>query len=441
MARQWLTESGLTVLPALNQQLVVLVRDLLEMSWGREYRSRSTDFTRGGPLTPELLVTMQLFMAGDANRRGYGLLLDEFWSEASRSGIDLPRKDPVSAAAFCKARRKLKPELLAAMLTKVGDTLAELHGPTLHWHGRRIFAVDGMRHNLQRDDGLARHFGVPHGGHCPQMLVSTLFDVVGKCPVAATVAPAASCERQELLKLLPKLRRGDVLVLDRGYPSFEVLQALVAAGVEFVLRVPKTSTFDAIEVFQQSGGDDYRVVVRPPLAAARAGAEPLELRTVRIDVGGDDPWLLLTSLRRSEITLSQMGQIYHLRWEIEEFYKLLKSDFFTQRQFHAKSAVGAEQELRAQLLLAAIARLLMANAAAETDPPYPDLSSKAAILAVASGIVRLVLGDDPDRRLDHHAELLRRLARRPNKRRPGRSCPRRSFKPGPRWNSKGKVGS
>lgn len=410
------------------------------MTWGREFRSCSTDFSRGGPLTPELLVTMQLFMAGDANRRGYGLLLDEFWSEASRSGISLPREAPVSAAAFCKARRKLKPELLTAMLTKVGEALAERHGATLQWHGRRIFAVDGMRHNLQRDPDLAAHFGVPHGGHCPQMLVSTLFDVVGKCPMAVTVAPAASCERQELLKLLPNLRRGDVLVLDRGYPSFEVLQALIAAGIEFVLRVPKTGTFEAIEVFQQSGGDDYRVLVRPPLAAARTGAAPLDLRTVRIDVGSNDPWILLTSLRRSEITLSQMGQIYHLRWQIEEFYKLLKSDFFTQRQFHAKSALGAEQELRAQLLLAAIARLLMANAASESDVPYQDLSSKAAILAVASGIVRLILGDDPDQRLHHHAELLRRIARRPNKRRPGRSCPRRSFKPGPRWNSKGKVG-
>lgn len=391
-------------------------------------------------MTPELLVTLLLFMAGDTGRRGYGHLLDEFWSEAQRAGIEMPCPDPVSAPAFCKARRKLKPELLASLLTKVCSVLTAGHEAKLQWHGRRIFAVDGMRHNLQRGDQLASRFGVPHGGHCPQVLVSTLFDVVGRFPCAATIAPGASCERQELLKLIPHLRRGDVLVLDRGYPSFEVLQALTLAGVEFVIRVPKSGTFEAIQVFQDSGGKDYRVFVRPSPVAARAGATPLELRMVRIEVGAADPWLMLTSLRRSDATLSQMSQLYHLRWEIEEFYKLLKSDFFSLRQLHAKSALGVEQEFRAQLLLAAIARLLMANAAFQAEVPYHALSPKAGVLAVATGIVQLLLCDDPEARIGQHASLLRRIARRRNKRRPSRSCPRRSFKPGPRWNSTGKVG-
>jgi hypothetical protein len=98
LARQWLTESGATVLPALNEALVTLVRQLLEATWRRDCRSKATDFTRAGPLTPELLVTLLLFMAADAGRRGYGLLLDAFWEEASRSGISLSREEPVSAA-------------------------------------------------------------------------------------------------------------------------------------------------------------------------------------------------------------------------------------------------------------------------------------------------------------------------------------------------------
>ncbi|MEK7413253.1 MAG: IS4 family transposase, partial [Planctomycetota bacterium] len=305
MARQWLTKSGTTVLPALNEALVVLVRQLLEATWRRDCRSKATDFTRAGPLTPELLVTLLLFMAADAGRRGYSLLLDAFWEEARAAGIELSREEPVSAAAFCKARRKLKPQLLAALLTMVSHSVGQKHAARLFWHGRRVFAVDGMRHNLQRSAELAEHFGVPHGGHCPQMLVSTLYDVIGRFPVAATIAPGSSCERQELLKLIPHLQRGDVLVLDRGYPSFEVLRSLRDAGIEFVIRVPKSSTFDAVQVFQSSGGDDYRVLVHPSPAAARAGAESIDLRCVSLSVGADDPWLLLTSLRRSEITLSQ----------------------------------------------------------------------------------------------------------------------------------------
>ena len=440
MARQSLTESGRTVLPSLNEALVTLVRKLLEATWRLDCRSKAADFTRGGQLTPELLVTLLLFMAADAGRRGYGLMLDAFWEEASRSGIALASREPVSAAAFCKARRKLKPQLLAALLAMVGAEVDRLHGRHLLWHGRRIFAVDGMRHNVQRGSELAEHFGVPHGGHCPQMLVSVLYDVFGRFPVAATIAPAATSERQELLKLLPHLRPGDVLVLDRGYPSFEVLKALREAGIEVVIRVPKSGSFDAIQVFRDSGGDDYRVLVHPSPAAARAGVDSLDLRCASLDVGGDDPWLLLTTLRRSEVTLSQLKQIDHLRWEIEEFYKLLKSDGFSLRQLHAKSVDGVEQEIFAQLLLTAISRLLMVNAATEHEAPHRDLSTKAGVLALAGSIVRLLLCADPELRLEHHESLLRRLAKRRQRRRPGRSSPRRSFKPGPRWNSKGKVG-
>lgn len=440
MARQWLTEYGTTVLPQLNEALVVLVRQLLEASWKRDYRSRPRDFTRNGKLTPELLVTLLLFMAADAGRRGYALMLDSFWEEAGRSGIELSQDAPVSAAAFCKARRKLKPELLAAFLAMIGRVFGEKHSDKLLWSGRRLFAVDGMRHNLQRSEELTEHFGVPHGGHCPQMLVSTLYDVIGRFPVAATIAPGSSCERQELLRLIPHLRSGDVVVLDRGYPSFEVLHALREAGIDFVIRVPKSHSFEAIQAFQESPGDDYRLVIPPSADAARAGASPIDLRCVRIDVGKDDPWLLFTSLRRTQATISQMQSLYHLRWEIEEFYKLLKCDGFSLRQMHAKAVLGVEQELLAQLVLTAISRLLMANAAAEHAVVQSDLSPKSGILSIATGIIRLMLCDDPEKRIEYHASLLRRLARRRVKRRPGRACPRRSFKPGPRWNSKGKIG-
>jgi hypothetical protein len=400
------------------------------MTWSRQFRSEPSDFTRAGPLNPELLVTLLLFMAGDSGRRGYGQLLDAFWSEAQRDGIRLPQPDPVSAAAFCNARKKLRPGLFEGLLSTVCDTLETNHRESVLWHGRRVFAVDGCRFNLQRSPELADAFGVPHGGHCPQALVSTLYDVIGGLPYAATIAPGASCERQEFLKLLPRLRANDIVVLDRGYPSLEVLEACIAAEVDIVVRVPKSGTFEAMNAFVSSGGDDYRLLLRPGL----------EVRAVRIDCAGEEPWFLLTSLRRADVTLSQMGQLYHLRWTIEEFFKLLKSDYFTQRQFHAKSAVGVEQEVRTQLLFAAIARLLAVEAAEAADVPLRYIVTKSSVLALAEHVVRLFLLDDRERSTADHSRMLQRVARLHAKRRPNRSCPRRSFKPGPRWNSKGKVG-
>ena len=392
-------------------------------------------------MSPELIVTLLLFMAADAGRRGYRHVLEEFWDQAARSGIRMPQAKPVSAAAFCLARRKLAPELFGVLLEQVHAEFRARHGAKLLWHGRRVFAVDGSKFNLQRSADLAQAFGIPSGGHCPQVLVSTLFDVIGKVPCALTVAPSASCERQQMLKLAQRLQAGDLLVLDRGYPSFEVLEALSRAEIDVLVRVPARSSFDAIQVFQDSGGADYRVLVQPPRDGTHPGAQPLELRALRIDTSGKEDWFLLTSLRRAHVTSSQIAQLYHLRWEIEEFFKLLKGDYFSQRQFHAKTALAVEQEIRAQMLFVALSRLLMATAADYTKTPYQDLSSKSGILGLGSHLVGLMLRDDPDVAASELGRLLPRLVRNRNQRRPGRVCPRRSFKPGPRWNSRGRIGA
>jgi hypothetical protein len=121
--------------PLLNEALVTFVRKLLEATWRLNCRSKAADFTRGGPLTPELLVTLPRFVAADAGRRGYGQMLDAFWEEADRSGIALASRGSVSAAAFCKARCKLKPQLLAALLAMVGCATRNMGDTSVRAHG------------------------------------------------------------------------------------------------------------------------------------------------------------------------------------------------------------------------------------------------------------------------------------------------------------------
>ena len=58
------------------------------------------------------------------------------------------------------------------------------------------------------------------------MLVSVRYDVFGRLPFAATNAPAPTSERQELRKLLPYLRPGDVLACPKCAGSRRVLTAI-----------------------------------------------------------------------------------------------------------------------------------------------------------------------------------------------------------------------
>jgi len=120
--------------------------------------------------------------------------------------------------------------------------------------------------------------------------------------------------------------------------------------------------------------------------------------------------------------------------------QLQESAYFDQRQFHARSALGGRQEILAQAVYVVFARFLLATAADHVDARYYHLSVKSAVLALADYLTRLCL-DDPDRALRFLPRLLHRIARTRDKRRPGRSYQRRSFKPGPRWGPKGRRGS
>jgi hypothetical protein len=378
-------------------------------------------------------------MIADGNRRGYRHLLEAFWDEARSYGLELPTEEPVSAAAFCTARHKITPELLRRMLHEIASTSFEATFKSQRWYGRRVFAVDGTKINLQRSPELEAAFGVPESGYCPQVLVSVLLDVCAKAPVDVEVSPFASSEREHLVRMLPSLARGDVLVLDRGYPSHDVMQTLVQEDVDFLVRVPSSSTFACIDRFRESGSDDSLVRVDPPPGSPPEWTQ-LSLRAVRLRNHDGEESFFLTTLRRRDFSRTQLRDLYHMRWEAEEFYKLLKGQYIGQKQFRSKSAVGVRQEIHALLLFLAISRVLMVTAATASGVDYDSVSQKSAVLGLAAYVTRLFLAADSDLALRELRALLRRVVSTPYKPRPGRASPRVSYRPRLRWGPAGRVG-
>ena len=416
------------------------ISSLLSSATSDRFRRAKRDFSRGGPLAPDFLIGLLLFMVADAGRRGYRHLIDAFWDEAGSFDMPLPTERPISAPAFCEARKKITPALVRSLVHQAADAHDLRFGAEQRWLGRRAFAVDGCKVNLQRSDDLACAFGVPCGAHCPQAMVSTLFDLVSKVPHDVVVAPHGSSEREQLVLLLDRLKPGDVLVLDRGYPSFEVFCILLDAGIDFVVRVPATSSFAAVSGFVKAGACDRRVTLAPPRDSGLIDRAAINVRAVRTENLEGEPSVLLTSLRRNEFSRAQIVDLYRRRWEIEEFYKLSKSNYLGQGQFHARSKEGVEQEVLSVALFVGITRYLMAAAAEQHGIAYAEISPKAGVLGTADYVVRLLLLADPDRAPALLSRLLDRIIRTKDPKRPGRRFPRRSFKPVPKWCATGRRG-
>lgn len=381
-----------------------------------------------------------MFMTADAGRRGYGLLLEEFWDEARGHGLPLPTKRPISGASFCRARPKITSGLLRHMLHEVALLSLERSFGSERWLGHRVFAVDGCKVNLQRSDDLIREFGVPSSGHCPQILVSALYDVCAKVPIDVEIGPYASCERQQLFGMLESLAPGDVLVMDRGYPSHEVLQQLTALGIDFLVRVPEASTFAAVDSLRKSSDDEAAVTIDPPKGSPESWRS-LEVRVIRLRTPDGGESFFLTSLKAAKYTQDELRKLYHLRWEVEEFYKLIKGPYLGQGQFRSKSPEGVRQEVHALMLFMAISRVVMAAAAESAGIGIEEVSQKAGVLSVAAYVTRLFLRAEEHQAAQRDLRaLLERIARARYRKRPGRSAPRRSYRPHARWNSRGRVG-
>ena len=269
-------------------------------------------------------------------------------------------------------------------------------------------------------------------------MVTTLFDVFAKLPIDATVMPCDSGERAQLAILVDRLRPGDVVLLDRGYPSFAVLQMLQARRIDFIMRVPTSNTFGAVEACLDGGKLDTTIELAPPSHGGdHAASCPIELRFVRRDGPKGDAQCFLTSLSSAAFPRGDILALYRQRWEIELFFRIEKGPYVGHEQFHARTPDGVCQEVFAFLLFVALSRTLMAATAEIHRVPYERLSQKGALLATAARLTCLLVHQDPDQARGTLAALLQRIARCLDGPHRERKFPRRSFKPRPRWGPRG----
>lgn len=379
------------------------------------------------------MVLLRLVTAG--RHIGYRHVLDEVWADAKTAGVALPRSEPVSAPGFSKARRKLDSRAIKALVDQAAASFYEAFGNEHRLHGRRVFAIDGTWISTQREWKLFDEFGGPSTGHVPQLTSCVLFDVIAKIAIDASIGRYASSERNHAMELIERhLRPGDVLLLDRGFPSLEFIARLRELKIDFVIRCSTKSTFAGVHAFIESEQLDALIV----LSEKRSDLRVRAVRRPKKRGAKPDPFVLVTSLPRSQFRSAQVLALYRERWAVETFFRLNKGSYVGHGQFHAKAPDGIRQEIYAFLLFMTIARTVMAAAAIQRSKPYARLSQKVAILATTRELVHLVLSRDRKSAAAVLDELFTRITRCLEPKRRDRSCPRRSFKPRPKWGPNGK---
>ena len=111
-------------------------------------------------------------------------------------------------------------------------------------------------------------------------------------------------------------------------PFWGLLALHACLNLDYCMRCP-VGRFNAVKAFVASGERERWVAISPCDEARRAcernglGTAPIRVRLVRVDLPNGEVEVLITSLGQA-IPANELAALYHLRWGIEEAYKLHK---------------------------------------------------------------------------------------------------------------------
>ena len=397
-------------------------------------------FSRVRRLSLEITLALMLNMVRPGERVGYQKVIDRFFSETGLAFSHHKVVKPPDKAAFHRARQKVPVEvcqILFAEAVAYAQSLARQH-EKLTWNGFRVYAIDGTKKNLPASEELSDFFEAPRHAHFPQMITGVLFDVLAKLPLNYMRAPFNTPEREMALELLRELGPGDLLLLDRGYPGYQMFHAVITQRADFLVRLPKDGLFQEARNFLARGKRDGKITVSPPKKLLRENPHgnypPLTLRIVVVSLPGtaEDAVFITTLLDSKKYPRRALRNLYHYRWSEEEFFKTIK-EHLRAEEFRGKSVQFIDQELLSTYLFYILTRILMLEAARQHDIPVANLETKAALVAVARYLDRLWIAETLDQCQDLLTRCMAEISWRKYHPRPGRKFPRKSKSRHGKW--------
>lgn len=269
---------------------------------------------------------------------------------------DRPWRVPTTAA-IGRARRRLGPEPLKMLFTRVCRPVAREDTAGAWYRQWRLVAVDGTVLDVPDTDANAGFFGRPGSGRgqqrgaYPQVRVAALVECGTHAVFAATTGPLSVHEQHLIPRLLDRLESGMLLMADRGITGFELWRAASDTGADLLWRVRKNIVLPVLEYF---GDGSYLSEI--VAGEDRARRNPAVVRVIEYTLDGRDDdtvYRLITTIRDpGQAPAAELAALYHQRWEIENTLDEIKTH---QGGHHlvlrSRDPDGVEQEVYGFLLV------------------------------------------------------------------------------------------
>lgn len=331
-----------------------LIESIKNLIFSEEFRTghkkNNRDFLRDRILPfPDLI-----FFLLNMNNKSYQDELDRYFQVVRHEEV---AERILYKGNLSKARAKLKFEAFVGLNDHLVNFYYD-HFPFESWYGMTLLAIDGTTLRIPHEPEIPDHFGVWHSTMgekpCPKARASQMFDVLNKITVDALIKPKSFGERELAAFHFLKLNPTDLVLLDRGYPAHWLFKLVISMGANFCSRMPY-SRFREAKKFYLSGKKEAIVKVKPsPNSLCKCfemglDKKPVSVRMIRIDLESGETEILATSLTDMKaFPRGMFKELYHLRWPIEEDYKILKYRIEIEN-FSGKSVHSVYQDFHAKV--------------------------------------------------------------------------------------------
>lgn len=305
--------------------------------------------------------------------RGLRLL----WPEEEEYLSVLPNK-----SAICYRRRQLGVRPMRHLLQRVCRPLATSETPGAFLNGLRLMALDGHTQDLPDTPENAAVFGRPTSRRGDSAFPQVLCVSLGECGTHAIVDtsfwPCRTGERRGARRLLRSVTPAMLILMDRGFYSYELVREIRSRGAHVLVRIITSVQTETVRRLPD-GSTLVRLVPRD--GKRRRAGEQQELRLIEYTLTephtpkeGPRYRLLTTLLDHEAFPAHTLACAYHERWEFE--LTVDEQDTHQLGQHHPSSPLrsrtpaGVIQELYGLMLAHYTIRALMHEAAlqAGTDP-------------------------------------------------------------------------
>jgi hypothetical protein len=327
-------------------------------------------------------------------RIGYARVWAKLCAGLTGAGLAVPA---VSEKALRELRRRLGPAPLKALFEVVAGPLAQPRTPGTCFAGMRTVAFDGLNSLKVPDTDRNRswmgriRYRMGFAGY-PTLRLMCLAETGTRGLLGATIGAADDRDEATLaLRLLPLLRPGMLVLLDRGFDAATFLTAVHRTGAMLLARARSQRIPPVLRHLP-----DGSYLSDLDGLAVRIIEADLMMRGADGTAVGDRYRLITTLLDADRFPAEALIQLYHERWEIESAYLALRHTMLDGHVLRSGDRAGLEQEVWALLTLYQLLRMAMTTAVETRPGTDPDRASFTTALQTARDQLTAAAGICPE---------------------------------------------